>query len=118
MLRVIALVVAMVAVVAGQSPTPATSQQAPALQPTFRTAANYIRVDLYATRNGVAVADLKPEDLELREDNVVQKIDAFEYVRVRGATSDAARVEPNTVADSRQMAAEARARVFVIYLDT
>lgn len=118
MLRVIALLMATAAVVAGQSPAPAASQQTPASPPTFRTAANYIRVDLYATRNGVAVEDLKPGDLELREDNVVQQIDAFEYVRVRGAATDAARVEPNTLAESRQMAAEARARVFVIYLDT
>src|SRR3954468_4607061 len=88
------LACAVAAVTAGQSPgPPATSQQGPAPQPTFRTAANYVRVDLYATRNGAVVDDLKPEELELREDGVVQKVDAFEYVRVRGATSDAPRVE-------------------------
>jgi len=97
----------------------AGGQQAAPSPPTFRSAANYVRVDLYATANGAAIDDLKPDELELRENGVAQKIDAFEYVRVRAAAAaNAARAEPNTVAESRQVAAEARARVFVIFLDT
>ena len=86
--------------------------------PTFRTGANYVRVDVYATRDGQVVDDLRPEEIEVLEDGAPQKIEAFEHVLVRPAGPDATRVEPNTVADSRQAAADPRARVFVIFLDT
>ena len=87
-------------------------------QPTFRAGTNYVRVDLYATENGRPVDDLTQGDVELREDGVLQTIDAFEHVRVRTATPEATRVEPNTIAESRQLAADPRARVFVVFLDT
>ena len=86
--------------------------------PTFRTGANYVRVDMYAMRDGQVVDDLRLEEIELLEDGAPQKIEAFEPVVVRPAGPDATRVEPNTVADSRQMAADPRARVFVMFLDT
>jgi VWFA-related protein len=86
--------------------------------PTFRTGANYVRVDMYATREGQAVDDLRLEEIEVLEDGAPQKVEAFEHVLVRPAGADATRVEPNTVADSRQRAADPRARVFVIFLDT
>ena len=86
--------------------------------PTFRTGANYIRVDMYAMRDGQVVDDLRLEEIELLEDGAPQKIEAFEHVAVRPAGPQETRVEPNTVADSRQMAADPRARVFVIFLDT
>ena len=68
---VITLVMCMAAVVtARQSPGgPAAGQPPASSQATFRSAANYIRVDLYAKANGMAVIDLKPQDLELREGN-------------------------------------------------
>jgi VWFA-related protein len=87
--------------------------------PTFRTGANYVRVDMYATtRDGQVVADLKADEVELIEDGAPQTIEAFEHVAVRPAGAQETRIEPNTVEQSRQMAAEARARVFVIFLDT
>jgi len=87
-------------------------------QPTFRTGANYVRVDMYASQGGQPIEDLKAEDVELLEDGVPQTIDAFEHVSIRPAGSQDSRIEPSTVAQSRQMAAAARARVFVIFLDT
>jgi VWFA-related protein len=96
----------------------AAQRPQPASPPTFRAGANYVRVDMYATRDGRPLDDLTPADIDLREDGVPQKIEAFEFVRVRTATPEAARIEPNTVAESRQMAADARARVFVIFVDT
>lgn len=95
-----------------------TSQPAPTGQATFRTGANYIRVDMYATQDGQPVHDLQLGDIDLLEDGVPQKIEAFEHVQVQPAGPQAARIEPNTVAESRQMVGEARARVFVIFLDT
>jgi VWFA-related protein len=87
-------------------------------QPTFRTGANYVRVDMYATLDGKSVEDLTAEEVELQEDGVPQKVEAFEHVQVRPAGAQESRREPNTVEQSRQMAAEGRARVFVIFLDT
>jgi hypothetical protein len=49
-----------------------------AQQPTFRGGTNFVRVDMYATRNGVAVEDLTQDEVEVLEDGVVQKIDSFD----------------------------------------
>jgi VWFA-related protein len=87
-------------------------------QSTFRSAANYVRVDMYATRDGAPIEDLKQDEIEILEDGAPQRIEAFEHVRVRPSGSPDTRIEPNTVAESRQMAGDPRARVFVIYLDT
>jgi VWFA-related protein len=87
-------------------------------KPTFRTGANYVRVDMYASVDGKSVEDLTADDIQLQEDGVAQKIEAFEHVVVRPAGPQESRREPNTVEESRQMAAEGRARVFVIFLDT
>jgi VWFA-related protein len=69
-------------------------------------------------REGQPVEDLRLEEIDLLEDGAVQKIETFEHVMVRPAGPQETRVEPNTVAESRQMAADPRARVFVIFLDT
>jgi VWFA-related protein len=69
-------------------------------QPTFRTGANYVRVDLYASLDGRPVPDLKSQDVEILEDGVPQAIEAFEHVTIPGAGT------------------QPRARVFVIFLDT
>ena len=68
----IVLCLAAVAAVAGQAPP----QDLP--RPSFRTEANYVRVDAYATtRDGAAVGDLRREDFQLLEDRVPQTIDQF-----------------------------------------
>src|SRR5687767_1848906 len=93
-----------------------TAQQ-PA-QPTFRAGANYVRVDMYATQDGQVVNDLKAEEIEVLEDGVPQKLEDFEHVLVRQSTPQGARVEPDGLRASREAAADPRARVFVIFLDT
>ncbi|HKC56920.1 MAG TPA: VWA domain-containing protein, partial [Vicinamibacterales bacterium] len=85
--------------------------------PTFRTGANYVRVDVYPTRNGMPVDDLRRDDFELLDDKVPQTIDEFERVVIRSAGPQETRREPNTIAESRQAAVEPRARVFVLFLD-
>jgi VWFA-related protein len=87
-------------------------------QPTFRSGAAYIRVDMYATRDGKSIEDIQESEVEILEDGVLQKIEAFEHVRVRTGIPQELRVEPNTIEQSRQMAGDPRARVFVIFLDT
>src|SRR5436190_16523683 len=87
-------------------------------QPTFKTEANYIRVDVYATLNGAPITDLRREDFEVYDENVVQTVDTFEHVAIRTAGPQEVRREPNTVAESREMLDNGRARVFVVFLDT
>jgi VWFA-related protein len=60
--------------------------------------ANTLRMELYAVRDGVAVDDLRQDELQLLEDGVPQTLESFEHVTV-GAGS-------------------ARSRVFVIFIDT
>jgi VWFA-related protein len=86
-------------------------------RPTFRGGANYVRVDMYATVDGRPVGDLTVKDVALLEDGVPQAIEAFEHVVVRPVASETL-ADPTSVADSRQQAADPRARVFVIFLDT
>jgi VWFA-related protein len=87
-------------------------------QPTFRSGAAYIRVDMYATRDGKPIEDIQANEVEILEDGVPQTIEAFEHVRVRTGIPQELRVEPKGVEESRQMASDPRARVFVIFLDT
>src|SRR5471030_2624614 len=85
----------------------AAQDQAP--RPAFHTEANYVRVDVYPTRDGTPIADLRQEDFEILEDKVPQPIDQFEHVIIRGGGPQETRREPNTVAESRQMLEDSRA---------
>jgi VWFA-related protein len=86
-LRFGVVVAALAALVGASATTGAQSQSVTTL-----------RVDLYATRDGSPVDDLRQDELQLLEDGVPQTIDAFEHVSVGGGSS--------------------RSRVFVIFLDT
>ncbi len=84
--------------------------------PTFRTEANYVRVDVYPTRDDRPVTDLNQDDFDVLEGGTPQKIEQFEHVVVQATAADT-RVDPNTVAESRAQLATTRGRVFVIFLD-
>jgi VWFA-related protein len=112
----IAVVVAATSAALLAQTTASNQEQQP--RPTFRAEANYVRVDMYPTKDDQPVDDLKPEEIEILEDGTPQKVATFEYVKVRPAGPQETRIEPNTVAQSRQAAADPRARVFVIFLDT
>ncbi len=102
-------------------PDAAQQQQQPQQQPptpTFRTEANFVRVDVYPSAGGRQVPDLRADDFEVFEDGKPQKIETFEHIVVRAPLAQAERVEPNTVRESNQMATDARARLFVLFLDT
>ncbi len=85
--------------------------------PNFRAEANYVRVDVFPTRDGVPVTDLTAGDFELFEDKAPQKIEQFEHILIRAAGVDAGRREPNTLAESREAIKDPRTRVFVLFLD-
>jgi len=87
-------------------------------QPTFRTEVNYVRVDVYPTRDQMPVTDLTQDDFEVFDNGTLQKIEQFERVVIRAAGPQDARIEPNTVRESRSMLENSRSRVFVLFLDT
>jgi len=98
------------------TPIRTASQDQP--RPTFRTEANYVRVDAYATtKDGVPIDDLRRDEFEILEDRVPQTIDQFATVRIRGGGAPTTRSDPRTPEESRQAATEARARVFILFLD-
>jgi VWFA-related protein len=86
-------------------------------RPTFRTEANYVRVDVFPTQDGQPVLDLRQDEFELLDEGVPQKIEQFERIVIRGNTPQELRREPQTVAESRAMLDEGRSRVFVLFLD-
>jgi VWFA-related protein len=104
------------ALIAQSATTAAPQEQQP--RPSFRAEANFVRVDAYPTRNGQPVLDLTAEDFEVFEDGKVQAVQTFERVVVAPAGPEAQRSEPNTIEASRQLVANPRNRVFVLFLDT
>jgi VWFA-related protein len=108
-------VFAMLAVLA-QSPQavpPASSPQQPSR---FRGGINMVRVDAFATKEGAPVQDLKADDLEVFEDGAPQKIQNFEHIVIE-PSPQGERVDPSSVRQAIQLAADPHRRVFVIYLD-
>jgi hypothetical protein len=99
---------AVLVIAAAAAALTARPQDAP--PPTFKSEANYIRVDVYPTLTGAPVTDLRREEFEVSDENVVQTIDAVEHVTIRAASQDLGR-EPNTVAESRGMLENGRARL-------
>jgi len=78
------------------SPGQGQGAQAPDQRPVFKTEANYVRVDVYPTVDGHPVLDLRQDELQLLEDGVPQKIDAFEHVMIRPAGPQETRREQSS----------------------
>jgi VWFA-related protein len=115
-LRVEGIAVAALAVALLLSSLVVESQTQPP-QPTFRTEANYVRVDVYPTRDGQPVTDLMQADFELFEGGALQQVEQFEHVTIRAAGPQDTRVEPSSVHESLAMAQGGRARLIVLFLD-
>ena len=103
---------------AGQTP-PATQADAQK-QPTFRTAINFIRVDVIVSDGkGIPILDLKQEDFAVFEDGKPQRVETFSVVKidpldqVEGPTNG----EIRTAMDEEREAARPEVRLFVILLD-
>jgi hypothetical protein len=94
----------------GQSPAPAQT-------PTFRAAANFVQVDAYPTADGRPVADLTKDDFDVSEDGVAQSLATFEHISVRpGAPGE--RSDPTSTRHERDLVADIRNRLFVVFLDS
>ena len=109
-----ALGVSLIASGRGVPPQGSPDQQ----RPTFRTGVNFVRLDVFARADGLAVSDLRAEDFLIQEDGVAQTISAFEHIVIRTGTPAAERVDPRNVRESNQMAGDPRNRLFVLFLDT
>ena len=90
----------------------------PTQPPRIKTEVNYVRVDVYPTKDGVPVQDLRMEHFEILEDGDRQTIQAFEHVVISPAGPQSLRAEPDSVRSGEQMAANPRNRVFVFFLDS
>lgn len=95
----------------------ALQEAPPQPTPRFRGGANLVRVDTYVSQGGAPIVDLKASDFEVLEDDVPQRIEELELIRVAPQVPESARVEPNTVAESRAMTDNPDARLFVLFLD-
>jgi hypothetical protein len=76
-----------------------------------------VRVDVHATVDGVPLSDLHREEVQVFEDGALQTIQTFEritFARPGSAPTEAAR----TLSRSRELVADPRSRVFVVFLDT
>lgn len=93
----------------------AQEQQPEGQLPRFRAGANLVRVDTYISVNGAAITDLKPEEIEVFEDDRPQKLESLELISARG-TAPVTRTDPTNVGDMREAAADA-ARLFTIFFD-
>ncbi|MDO8680400.1 MAG: VWA domain-containing protein [Acidobacteriota bacterium] len=84
--------------------------------PRFRAGANLVHVDAYVAKNGVALTDLRPEDIEVYEDDKLQTIESVELIKARGPIPQSERINPTTVRDMQQDGADA-ARLFTLFFD-
>lgn len=85
--------------------------------PRFRSGANLVAVDAYVSKDGVPVTDLRPEELEVLEDDRLQKIEGFRLVRARSAGGVTTRPEPLGSVAQRDAMSDPESRLFVLFLD-
>ncbi len=114
-LAIMALMAAAVVPVSSQGQRPGVPAEQ---RTTFRAGVNYVRVDVYPTIDGRIVRDLQAEDFELREDGTSQNLDSVRFIDPGPVVPQAVRAEPNSLAESRAAAADPRARLFIIFIDT
>jgi VWFA-related protein len=93
----------------------AQDKPSPAQEPTFRAGTQSVRVDLFASKDGKPVTDLRADEIELFEDGVPHTIQTFERITVAAHTS----VQPadsRSLAERRQLASDPRYRLFVVFV--
>lgn len=115
--RVICVCVFALALIPGPLDSWTSGPQDQVQRPVFRSDAHFVTVDAYPLRDGKVVEGLTAGDFVIREDGVPQKVELFEYVGGAAPEPETTRRDPNTVAESREAAADPRARAFVTYLD-
>jgi VWFA-related protein len=104
---------------AGAAGAAAQGQDGQPGQPAFRTGINFVRVDALITDNrGNAIADLTQDDFEVYEDNKLQKVETFRYVKVEGNPLEGELPRQiRTTWDEETELARDDVRLFVIFFD-
>ena len=102
--------------------TPGAQQrqaEPPSQQPTFRAGVNLVRVDVSVTgRNDEAVGDLEASNFLVTEDDVPQKVETAQFIRLNGQPDGSGR--DLTIRDHDRGLAEAEkedVRLFALFLD-
>jgi VWFA-related protein len=102
---------------AGAEPTPQREQQPPA-PPVFRTAIDFVRVDVIVTdRKGQPITDLKPEEVEVFEDGDRQDIESFKLFRIDELTETTPARPIRSLFDEESEAQRPDVRLFAFFLD-
>jgi VWFA-related protein len=98
---------------------PAGAQQPAPQPPAFRTGINFVRVDALVTDNkGNAVENLSQDDFEVFEDNKLQKVESFRYIKVEGNPLEGELPRQiRTTWDEETELARDDVRLFVIFYD-
>jgi VWFA-related protein len=89
-------------------------------QPTFKTAINFVRVDVIVSDGkGNPVLDLKPEEFSVFEDGKPQRVETFTIVKIDplDQVEGPANADIRTTVDEEREAARPEVRLFVILLD-
>src|SRR5687768_5315093 len=89
-------------------------------QPTFKTAINFVRVDVIVSNGkGNPVLDLKPEEFSVFEDGKPQRVETFTIVKIDplDQVEGPANADIRTTVDEEREAARPEVRLFVILLD-
>jgi VWFA-related protein len=107
-------IVCLCVILAGALVTAQNQSSAPQ-DPTFRIGTQSVRVDLYATKDGKPVTDLRAEEIELFEDGVPHAIQTFQRIAVAAHTT-APPADTRSLAERRRMASDPRYRLFVVFV--
>jgi len=95
----VVLVVCLVSVSLGQRPESSPSQK-PSDGDVVRITTNLVQVDAVITdKSGKPITDLKPEELQLLEDNRAQKITHFSYIAADNTAAAKPNIRDNTIPD-------------------
>ena len=108
-------IVTALAIVLALAPLASQDPQQP--RPIFRSDAHFVTVDAYPLKDGKVVEGLTVADFAVEEDGQPQSIESFEFITGTGGIDESTRRDPNTVRESQLLAADARTRAFVVYLD-
>jgi VWFA-related protein len=101
----------------GEADTSPRQDQPPA-PPVFRTAIDFVRVDVIVTdRKGQPVTDLKPEEVEVFEDGDRQDIESFKLFRVDEITETTPARPIRSLFDEESEAQRPDVRLFAFFLD-
>jgi VWFA-related protein len=101
---------------AGQAQPP-TGDQPPA-PPVFRTAIDFVRVDIIVTdKKGQPVTDLKPDEVEVFEDGDRQDVESFKLFRIDEIAETTPARPIRSLFDEEQEAQRPDVRLFAFFLD-